>query len=187
MRERRPKEPAGRSEPEKPRRPLTAPRRTLPLGLPSPAPGPVLWLLKLLGVCLALRYMLLPTLRALAEMTPPGVDRALLRSYAEQSLRSAKLGPECDRACEGLTCPKGWTTGRAQDDQCKCICVREKAGEKTQWDLEREAKGAASQDKPKQPSDAAANVAAEQGGAAANKDNVEAHGAHAVAEGREGG
>ena len=75
----------------------------------------------------------------LAELTPPGVDPkavAAASSFPPTPLR----GPRArTRATE--CCPKGWSTGRAPDDPCKCICVRDDpTGRATEWDLERQKK-----------------------------------------------
>lgn len=70
----------------------------------------------------------------LAELTPPGVDVALIRREAEE--RAARAKDKCASVCGGMTCPEGWTTGRSPEDRCKCICVRKDPVSATAWDKE---------------------------------------------------
>ena len=62
------------------------------------------------------------------------MDVALIQREAEA--RAIRAKDKCATVCDGMTCPDGWTTGRAPDDQCKCICVRRDPSQATQWDKE---------------------------------------------------
>ena len=79
----------------------------------------------------------------IADMTPPGVDPRRVAAAAHEQAIAATKG--CADACRGMACPAGWTTGRAPDDPCKCICVRLDPGSSTPWDEERKKAAAAKQ------------------------------------------
>ena len=88
---------------------------------------PLLWMLTIY----VLYKWILPWL---ADLTPPGVDLELIKREAEQ--RALLKKDKCATVCDGMTCPDGWTTGRAPDDRCKCICVRKDPNKATEWDKE---------------------------------------------------
>ena len=87
-------------------------------------------------------YLLFSTvLPWLAELTPPGVDPKAVAAAASELPADTIARTACENACHGMGCPKGWSTGRAPDDPCKCICVRDDpTGRATEWDLERQKK-----------------------------------------------
>ena len=76
-------------------------------------------------------------LPALADLTPPGVDPKELHAMVKEQTALVKAG--CTTTCEGLGCPSGWTTARAPNDPCKCICARIDPNKKdTPWDKEQQ-------------------------------------------------
>lgn len=78
-------------------------------------------------------------LPALADLTPPGVDPKMVAAWAEEQYAGAQAG--CENACRGMGCPAGWTTARAPDDHCRCICARiDPTNRDTPWDAERQQK-----------------------------------------------
>ena len=104
------------------------------VGLIQPIFKPVLGILAV--------YLLFSTvLPWLAELTPPGVDPKAVAAAASELPADTIARTACENACHGMGCPKGWSTGRAPDDPCKCICVRDDpTGRATEWDLERQKK-----------------------------------------------
>ena len=76
-------------------------------------------------------------LPALAEMTPPGVDAQEVAKLAVDKAVAGKHGCGVD-VCKGMGCPAGWTTGRNQNDPCKCACIR--VQQNTPWDEEQKQK-----------------------------------------------
>lgn len=76
----------------------------------------------------------------LANLTPPGVDPKMVALLAEVPAPTG-VPAHCEDACKGMGCPAGWTTARAPDNPCKCICARVDPRSKgTPWDEEQKQK-----------------------------------------------
>lgn len=88
----------------------------------------------------------------LAYMTPHGIDPEAVRRFSDMpytppakktprtrpggSSGNASRPSKCPTACQGLGCPQGWSVGRSEADECKCVCFPQE--QVTPWDLERQ-------------------------------------------------
>lgn len=105
--------------------------------LSSASPGLQRAVFVLVGLYVLFK-LLLP---ALADMTPPGVDReevikwsnikpekpspaATTKQQQQQASGAPGAKHKCENPCLGQSCPDGWETARSTSDECKCICKR---------------------------------------------------------------